>query len=198
MKKVCLNCGKILEVKYKTAIRKTPRCQNEGRFCSNKCSAIYTGKKRKEEHPKIPNLKCGYCDKWFYLPLCRLKEAKGPLRYCCRKHKDKAQRLDSNIDALRPSHYGNGLSNYRTNAKRTMKWECGCGIKREYLLEVHHKDGNRKNNEIANLEIVCPTCHNLRHLKFINGKWKQNKYSLTPIEKIKEIEIEVFGKSFHS
>lgn len=26
-------------------------------------------------------------------------------------------------------------------------------------LEVHHKDGNKKNNEISNLEILCPNCH---------------------------------------
>lgn len=26
-------------------------------------------------------------------------------------------------------------------------------------LEVHHKDSNRTNNEIINLELLCPNCH---------------------------------------
>ena len=26
-------------------------------------------------------------------------------------------------------------------------------------LEVHHKDGNRSNNELTNLQLLCPNCH---------------------------------------
>lgn len=26
-------------------------------------------------------------------------------------------------------------------------------------LEVHHKDGNKENNQLDNLEILCPNCH---------------------------------------
>ena len=26
-------------------------------------------------------------------------------------------------------------------------------------LQIHHKDGNRLNNEIENLQILCPNCH---------------------------------------
>lgn len=28
-------------------------------------------------------------------------------------------------------------------------------------LELHHKDGNRRNNEFSNLELLCPNCHAL-------------------------------------
>ena len=27
--------------------------------------------------------------------------------------------------------------------------------------ELHHKDGNNSNNELSNLEIICPNCHSL-------------------------------------
>ena len=30
-------------------------------------------------------------------------------------------------------------------------------------LEIHHKDGNRANNEIENLQILCKTCHRVVH-----------------------------------
>ena len=38
-----------------------------------------------------------------------------------------------------------------------------CGLS-EWLgnsinLELHHKDGNRSNNELDNLELLCPNCH---------------------------------------
>lgn len=42
------------------------------------------------------------------------------------------------------------------------KCEC-CGntewMGKKIPLEVHHKDGNRFNNNIENLEILCPNCH---------------------------------------
>ena len=28
-------------------------------------------------------------------------------------------------------------------------------------LELHHKDGNHHNNELSNLEILCPNCHSV-------------------------------------
>jgi hypothetical protein len=30
----------------------------------------------------------------------------------------------------------------------------------QYRFNVHHKDGNRENNELSNLEVLCPGCHN--------------------------------------
>ena len=43
-----------------------------------------------------------------------------------------------------------------------------CGYNNEPLiLGIHHKDRNRHNNDISNLEILCPNCHSLEHLKHI-------------------------------
>jgi 5-methylcytosine-specific restriction endonuclease McrA len=30
-------------------------------------------------------------------------------------------------------------------------------------LGVHHKDRNRSNNEISNLEVLCARCHRIEH-----------------------------------
>jgi len=35
------------------------------------------------------------------------------------------------------------------------------------ILGVHHKDRNRKNNTLENLEVLCPNCHSLEHIKHI-------------------------------
>jgi TPP-dependent indolepyruvate ferredoxin oxidoreductase alpha subunit len=32
---------------------------------------------------------------------------------------------------------------------------------KEIPLELHHKDGNRKNNQRSNLDLLCPNCHAL-------------------------------------
>lgn len=39
--------------------------------------------------------------------------------------------------------------------------ECGINNWRDkpISLQLHHKDGNRKNNELSNLQILCPNCH---------------------------------------
>lgn len=38
-----------------------------------------------------------------------------------------------------------------------------CGYDIYEILEIHHKDKNRKNNELSNLELLCPNCHTKEH-----------------------------------
>lgn len=53
---------------------------------------------------------------------------------------------------------------------------CRCGLT-EWLgnpipLELHHKDGNKQNNHLENLEILCPNCHYFTDTyKTKNAKW---------------------------
>ena len=44
------------------------------------------------------------------------------------------------------------------------EYKCSCCGLSEWLghpipLELHHKDGNKDNNELSNLELRCPNCH---------------------------------------
>ena len=43
---------------------------------------------------------------------------------------------------------------------------CGFGV--PSVLEVAHLDGNRANNELANLAILCPNCHKMHDLDLIS------------------------------
>ena len=38
---------------------------------------------------------------------------------------------------------------------------CGIGewIGKPITMQIHHKDGNNKNNSIDNLQLLCPNCH---------------------------------------
>jgi 5-methylcytosine-specific restriction endonuclease McrA len=38
---------------------------------------------------------------------------------------------------------------------------------------VHHRDRNPHNNAFENLEVLCPTCHSLEHLKHIPQGFRQ-------------------------
>lgn len=43
-----------------------------------------------------------------------------------------------------------------------------CGYnKHPQLLGIHHKDKNRENNNIENLEVLCANCHSEAHLKHV-------------------------------
>ena len=42
---------------------------------------------------------------------------------------------------------------------------CGFGV--PMVLEVCHIDGNRQNNAIENLVILCPTCHKMHDIDLI-------------------------------
>lgn len=72
---------------------------------------------------------------------------------------------------------------------RLFKWgvkeqKCECCGNKEWLgvelpLEIHHIDGNHKNNHLENLQILCPNCHSLtnnyRGRNIVNNKVKESR-----------------------
>ena len=44
-----------------------------------------------------------------------------------------------------------------------------CKYPKIEILQVHHKDRNRKNNELDNLELICPNCHAEEH--YLKNSW---------------------------
>jgi 5-methylcytosine-specific restriction endonuclease McrA len=71
------------------------------------------------------------------------------------------------------SIYIDGRSTYRKKALSKLPNLCNrCGYNSYIdILEVHHKDRNRKNNDISNLEILCPNCHSEEHYQSGDGRW---------------------------
>lgn len=52
---------------------------------------------------------------------------------------------------------------------------CGWNKAKE-VLEVHHKDLNRSNEDISNLQILCPTCHRYNHFLSHTGNFRNLKH----------------------
>lgn len=46
-------------------------------------------------------------------------------------------------------------------------------INKKLKLHIHHKDGNKCNNNISNLEYLCPNCHSIEHYDE-DGRLKNN------------------------
>ena len=108
-------------------------------------------------------VKCAYCDTEFSKPPSKINNSKSGLFFCCREHKDLAQRCETGekFASIRPDHYGTTSKDYRSKAFDAYEHKCSvCGWSEdERILEVHHIDANHENNELNNLMILCPICH---------------------------------------
>ena len=101
------------------------------------------------------------------------------------KSKSLVNRNDKNYCSRECYNFRNGLHKKLKRGTAFYKQllettACKCGEKTLYLLQIHHVDGNNKNNENNNLEVVCANCHVKRHLKQNKkGVWIYHPKSLT-------------------
>lgn len=155
------------------------------KYCSLKCKGLH------ELSPQIAN--CKTCGDEFTHISSRAKTAK----YCSRKCYHKGQTGKGTVtykckhclkDFLgSPSHkriycsmacvgketkltFKPSFTCVRKSMmRRNMITICNrCGYDEvPKILGVHHKDRDRKNNALSNLEVLCPNCHSLEHNKHI-------------------------------
>lgn len=135
--------------------------RGNGKYCSLSCSS--TARLKARTIPS-PNVKCSTCGIPFYKSPSKITKSKSSLYFCCREHKDQAQKIGG-IKEIQPHHYGTGHSRYREKAFKFLPNKCNrCGYNRYIsILDVHHIDKNRKNSNLDNLEILCRNCHGEEH-----------------------------------
>lgn len=127
------------------------------RHCSPKCRAEFS--KRRAV------VVCAWCVKEFELSASRKAKGVTGLKFCSRVCKDAAQRLGG-LAAIQPPHYGlgNGKHDYRQRALEHYGEKClACGYcAHPRMLDVDHMDGDRSNNALENLRVLCVWCHALK------------------------------------
>lgn len=164
--KFCIVCGKKLE-----------KCQIK--FCSHSCSAKYNNAKKSKKNTEF----CQECGKV-------LKNAAK--KYCSKKcqkksvHEQYIKRWKNGEEDGLKGEYGisNHIKRYLMNKYNCKCQKCGWGEVNEFTgkapLEVHHIDGDYKNNSEENLQLLCPNCHSLTetykaHNK--TGRKERKKYN---------------------
>lgn len=108
---------------------------------------------------------CSHCGANIYRALSKLNNSRSGHYFCNRLCKESAQKY---LKDIQPDHYGkaDSISSYRRNAFSHFEHKCvRCGYSaNEHALQVHHKDRDRANNSLENLEILCANCHSIEHL----------------------------------
>ena len=153
--KNCLNCQSEFNAPAKEVKR------GNGKFCSKKCSGEYNGKIRPKPEP---NKECAWCSLPIYRNKSTAAVSKSGLHFCSDEHKNKAQSLNG-LREMHLPHYGTG-NNYRDKVFKIegkLKICERCGFDNAAAIIVHHKDRNRENNDLSNLEILCCNCHAIEH-----------------------------------
>lgn len=150
--RACVRCGIIFShIGSEAATRK---------YCSITCF-----RSQRQRQPK----QCSLCNQLF---ISKHKKAK----YCsvlCAAKVTGAQKSQKHIES--------GLWNNSRISKRLRieelgkphcercSWDAVPGI-----LEIHHKDRNRRNNQLINLELLCPNCHSTEHYIARDGQFANN------------------------
>lgn len=139
----CDICGKVKSQQKRFLTNK--------HYCSPICRSIGNGTRL--------TVNCAHCNKKFTIPKSKLDKSKSGLVFCSRECKDIGQMYIKNIQ---PSHYKN--KSYRNKALKIKGYKCNkCGNEDKDVLQVHHRDKNRDNNSLENLEVLCANCHIKEH-----------------------------------
>ena len=133
--KTCLICGTDFTVPKHRA--------DKAKYCSEQCryKAMY----------KVVKHNCVHCGKEFEdSPSVKRK-------YCSRACVQKVALKDwkPKFSTVRKAMLRRGLL---TRCSR-----CGYDVEPR-ILGVHHIDRDRDNNDLSNLEVLCPNCHSLEHM----------------------------------
>ena len=183
--KACLHCGKIEYIPpYRLATHK---------FCSRSCA--YQWKAKNQTIVKC----CAICNKEFNVISHREQTAKycsNECRYQAMKGRGSVQHFCQHCNKEfwdSPSKKRKFCSKSCVNKsskqtfeptfstvrkamlRRNMLVKCErCGFDSiPAILGVHHKDRNRKNNKLENLEVLCPNCHSIEHMKHTPHGFKE-------------------------
>lgn len=140
---VCQQCGQ--EMYVSKHIYKTPYCTRECWLASNRTE-----------------LECAYCGKRV-IKLTSKMRSRHNQYYCNRECKENDQSLRNGRSKITPEFYGKESQyTYRDSALRHNNSCANCGYgDDERMLDVHHVDGDRNNNKLENLRVLCVWCHAL-------------------------------------
>lgn len=174
--------------KRKGLAGKCENCQKEFITRKDKARTCCSKQCFNKLNKKSVEIICALCGKTSFRKKSKVSASRSGLNFCSRLCKDEGQKISNGIKEIWPDHFGTSDKNYRRiQGINKDSICCGCKLNKNYLLFVHHIDGDRENNKESNLEIVCANCHIKRHLRLEDGKWIYSTKYLTPRELLKDL-----------
>ena len=158
-----------------------------------------------EKYKRNPNTKCCICNKDIYKRPAQIEKSGGRVfcsQACfgisCRRevpcvvcgkmilggaNKKTCSRSCSNIHRegirYKMNNPHDKVKSQRSIKIRLLKERGGnctrCNYNKYEILQVHHKDRDRNNNKMSNLELICPNCHYEEH--YLEKSWLKNIYN---------------------
>lgn len=153
----CLNCQEDFEALI----------SENRKFCSGSCSSSFNNNLRPKKEKKIKKRVRIFKEKNIGIcQYCKIdiikKDGRTQAKYCSSKCQSEFQ-LNNRIAKGQASTKTLKLFLIKNNGEKCMK--CGwCEknpISNKVPIELEHKDGNSENNNLENLELLCPNCHSL-------------------------------------
>lgn len=152
-KKYCLYCGKEITGDYRKI------------FCNHSCAASYNNKGTVRNGTERKNKKCLNCG----------KDLSSYQKKFCSNACQKEYKYQENIKKWKNGEdvgWTGHAAGIKSFIKRYMFEKCNCKcekcgwgeknpITNTTPLQIHHIDGNCKNNKEENLQLLCPNCHSL-------------------------------------
>lgn len=135
-----------------------------GRFCSKKCSRSFSTKDKRVEINKkvsesLKGIKSTTPFRKGYDVRRRIFTTEDRIR-AVRKRRELTDKLYSSMEFRELP-----LAEKRRRILKDQDFKCLCGLSKwcnkKLSLELHHKDGDHKNEIRDNLEFLCPNCHSL-------------------------------------
>lgn len=144
----------------KIEFNRRPSRVKEKNFCSNECRGKFISKQN------TISCSCAECGVEIVKTKSQLEKSKSGNVFCSQScaavHNNK---LFTGTNARNWKEDSNCVD-YRKiafNNKPKICEKCGYN-KYEEILQVHHVDHDRENNNIGNLMVLCPNCHAVEHI----------------------------------
>lgn len=173
--KKCLFCGLEIIPKEGQKVSEVKR----KKFCGQSCSAQRSNQKRKIERFCI---KCGKI----------LHTGKVYCSRKCQRQKDYESYVTSwkngeQDGLIKNDKMSRHLRKYLLKKNNFSCQKCGWNKINQFIkkcpVEIHHIDGNFRNNKEENLEILCPNCHSLTQtFRNNNGHGRPDRRKKMPLK----------------
>lgn len=168
----------MLNADNKCGQEKAHSCFYKGRDSSDwhtrRCrDSIEEGKGNPDSPMSLPERVCKECgvsytptgSRQVWCPPCgeTIKKAKHAQR-CRERHQRTYKNKGYNQSGQNNNNYKGGIGTYnRDKLENTANQVCErCGS--DKFMVVHHKDRDRYNNGLSNLELLCKSCHQNEHM----------------------------------